>query len=246
MVDHKGREAREVELGLLKGLNIREKEMAEVTDVAAEVILTNVKLLLRAIAALVVCVIHTDVIVMRLNDNKVILLLHVVVRMTDEVDANRHLRLLLCLSGIDAAESILASPPANFRHVSAKNFRFMTVRVYRVVPKLSTPKGCLTGAYLTLDHFKLLTHNRGTHCLKKDLLGRVMKVEPTAMVGRIAMQATEGLLTLTSDTRKRELLLTIGVRTLALHLYRDFKAATRTQIYCMPLMPHPLLYTLQS
>ena len=87
----------------------------------------------------------------------------------------------------------------------------------------------------SLDHFKLLTYNRCTHRLEKDLLSRVMKVEIAAMVSRIAMQATEGLLTLTSDTRKRELLLTIGVRTLALqHLYRCAWGDPRCQIYWLP------------
>jgi len=61
------------------------------------------------------------------------------------------------------------------------------------------------------DHLKFRCHNRGAHGLQEGLLGRRMKVKGAGVICGIAMQVTESLLTLTSNTRKREFLLTVAV-----------------------------------
>ena len=81
------------------------------------------------------------------------------------------------------------------------------VRVGKKIPGTSYSYG--------LNHLELLSHNRGAHKLQQIILCRGMEIKATGMVCRIAMQVTESLLALTSDTRKCELLLTTRMCTLS-------------------------------
>jgi len=68
--------------------------VAEILNIAAEIILAKKKALLGTTAILTILVTHTNLVTIAVNRNDVV---RRRVRVTDEVDANRHLGLLLCL-----------------------------------------------------------------------------------------------------------------------------------------------------